>query len=343
MATIVGGEAWVNTATGVDDTSHGEASGTPCATLLYLMTSRVGTLTSDLLVHCAGATAEALTAASISGHSTATHKLTIKGDRWTSTTNGLYSTSYYHLTQAADNHMLTITELNMELDGIQFDMINAGSGNMCLSIGAAAAIQQVTIKNCWLRKSAGGGGNYAITGTVFADASSNFIIENSIISGYTSAGDRGINATDYYVKVYNCTFHDCTVGIYGPADTVIVKNCIFDSCDAEATGAWEDTSDYNSSTLDTTWDPVGSNNHDPCTDFNFADLANHDFRPTATSGQTNLRKTGVAIAGCTPDPLGTVRPSEGTGITRGAFEYIVPGGAASIVPIMVEEQVRRRQ
>jgi hypothetical protein len=190
-----------------------------------------------------------------------------------------------------------------------------------------AAAQLINFKNCYFRRSGTTrSGLIALKIAVHA-GDSTVNIDNCIFHSFNGTTNSAVYTASAQSLIYNCTFHDNTVAVNDVGGGyLLVKNCLFDGNAAnKGANAWAVGSDYNSSTEDVTWDPAEANGKDPCADFNFADLANHDFRLTATSGDPNARNSGLTIAACSPDPIGTTRPSE-TNYSRGAFEYVVAAG-----------------
>lgn len=333
MADIVGGNAYVDTVAGTNDTSHGTSAGAgACLTLKYLVESRLGTLTSACTVYCVGATADTLAASiTFDGISTAAYKLTVKGDRWSYTTDGMWNTGYYRIGGTFDNDLINLTQLNVEFDGIQFDMACNGSADRAIDVLDAGAPTVLALKNCIIRRN--GAAQASMFGINAGDPydGSSIYLYNCIIYGFIGSGNAGVllHAASI-VYAYNCVFHDNTVAIDNPS--AIVKNTIFEAntSDQGTSHPWNAASDYNSTTVNAAFDPAGTYSHINCTDFNFADLTNHDFRLTAASGDPHTRNSGVTIAACSPDPLGTTRPTE-TNYSRGAFEYIAAGGRTAMI------------
>jgi len=342
MADISSGTAYVDTALGTDDTSHGESSGSgACKTLKYMLETRVIQLTGDLTVLCVGGSEDLSASIALSGKSTAAYKLTIRGDRWSSATDGLFSTSKYNLkNDSVNNHLITFTELNLEIDGLQFDLTNAGTANHAFRSAIGAAAQVITVKNCIFRC-----GSQASSKGIYGAfyAGSTLKLFNTVFTGFTGTGAAGLdtNVTGNVWSVSNCTFSGCTEAMLGTSYGSLVKNCLFNNCGSIATIALAVGSEHNSSTEDETWNPADSHSYDPCSDFNFADEGNGDFRLTATSGDPNARNSGVTLTDCSPDPMGTARPSE-TNYSRGAFEYVTTGGGSSAVPGIMAAYRRRR-
>lgn len=330
MAHITTGDAYVDTVLGTDDAdetgAHGGGPGADAfKSLKALVANKLDTLTGNLTVHCVGGSETITGTIAISGLSASDKKLTIIGDRWDDKTSGLYSTSKYNILQTNYNdHALAVTELNIEFDGMQIDVTTTGSGNYGVNILTAAAAQVITFKNCIIRQTGAGTNTRGINFTSLF-AGSTIKVFNCIIYNMTFAGLG--NSTAITFPVSNCTFHANTTAILEGGGTLIVKNCVLDSNTADQIGAWEGTSDYNCTTINAALNPDGAHDSHNCAAFAFSDLANHDFRLTA--GSTDLRNNGVTIAACTPDPLGTARPSE-TNYSRGAFEYAAAGGHGAI-------------
>jgi hypothetical protein len=331
MADISAGDAYVDTALGTDDATHGTAAGAnACKSLRYILTSRIVGLTGALAVHCVGAVETWTSQYTLTGKSTATYKLTIVGDRWTNTTDGKFDTTKFYLSQSNyDNHLFLPQELNIEFDGLQMEVKTTGNGNAIINFGVDVAAQVNTFKNCIFRNNTAGTGILGTRGAILAVAGSQINLINCIFYGFNSNA-FGTTVSDASINVSNCIFHGNAVGIATPNRSPTVRNCLFDSntIDFTATDEWNAASDYNSSTSDTALPGTTTHNYENCADFNFADLANHDFRLTATSGDPNARNSGVTIAACSPDPIGTIRPSE-TNYSRGAFEYVAAGGGAT--------------
>jgi hypothetical protein len=250
---------------------------------------------------------------------------------------GSWSDSKYRLVvSVAGGGVISQTENYVTLDGLQ--IYNTASDRPCgiiFNAGTFTNANNLTeVSRCILRGTPN-------TSTFDATLSHGGIrtnnlssdrlilhVSNSVFYGWKNgAGGSGlmcgIEMRAYLGtgKFYNCTIHDCEVGIRQNSSTVTIKNTIFSGCiSIDASGTVADT--YCATTSNNTkgLNPSGTGNRFSQT-FSFTDAANGDFR--LLSSDTGAKDHGADLSGDAPAVTVDIKGESRTGTYDiGADEYI---------------------
>jgi hypothetical protein len=231
MADITSGNCYVDTDNGTDDLSHGTSSGTgACATFAYLWNSRIGTLTGDLVINCAGATDDNIAGFTSTTPKSGTYKISIIGNAKSAT----WDSSKYTWSVTANSNGVTMKENNLLIKNVQLYYSNSGSYNHLCRLYTTVNGGQIWLDGLYVKRGPLSGTD-AIGIRMDAGAATgvhrvwNCIFENWGGSGAPPSGCAGLQIqSGFNFYIYNCTFVDCNNAFWNnDAYTVVGKNLLF--------------------------------------------------------------------------------------------------------------------
>ncbi|SFK74535.1 hypothetical protein SAMN05216302_101438 [Nitrosomonas aestuarii] len=349
---------YVDTASSGGDGTTREHSGATAAyaSLSACLAAEATTLSDHIVIRCAGSADDAV-AASITGWTPGAYTITIAGDRGEDDSSGggdngsgfdndgfydgnfSFSDSHYALKQSSDFTLLSVTEENVIIDGIQVHAGKASSG----AIGISAGYSDTIVKNC--RVGCPSGTAILVSGSSFRSYPQE--ISNNIVYSGGNTGiflARATNAADKTTNVYNNTIYDCGTGVDlsssdNTGDTWNIKNNVVFNCITEYAGLNSTNSTINATHNagegsapaghDSNWITLNATLTDDLTDpENASGESADDLRPVASG---NLDGAGIGNStdsnSPTVDIIGNSR--DGSAPSIGAFELL--SGASTVL------------
>jgi hypothetical protein len=340
---------YVNTDNGgsVDGLTHA----TGYTSLAALFTAETDTLTQDMVIECAGTTAD--TAAVTGQMDTGGFTLTIRGDR--NEADGFYdgpleySTSHYRNEQTSATSNIAINQNNVAVDGIQV-LVRNSNFSRGIIVTPVSNSTSYAVRNNRIKGPATATSTRGIYISINKN-SSTFVVQNNIVTKFDRANSSGIYVE--WASFFNSdawitgnTVFLATIGIQtddindnsstsnGTIKNNAVANCTTDYSE-DPTGAFTITSTHNASddafgTSAQDISPGGTESDDwadAWTDPNAAENS-RDFNVVASGVLDGNGTTGTGIL--TTDILGNAR--DGSTPSIGAFEVVGGGGGGAVPP-----------
>jgi len=233
--------------------------------------------------------------------------------------SGVWNTSAYRLV-GPNFHAITINHANIggvRLEGLQIRINNLVFLNArTIYLGEYASNADLRVTQCLLQgKTTGTSADHqAIRVDNLGSSGGTVRIWNNIIYDFNVNNAEGIycNNASATVYLYNNTLINCRIGYQQLAGTVVVKNCIAQSCPDGFNGTFAGASDYNISDLAA--DAPGANSQNSTT-VTFAAPASYDFHlgaADATARDAGADLSADAALAFTEDIDRETRPYNGT-------------------------------